>query len=408
MKPFINVLALLTLITCAGSAHAETYQIVGTQTSALEGNLTKTVTTVQVGGNPLDRFLITRVVKDVPPGALKGTMLLLPPLGSGFQNYEVGDGGDYKKSFAGFFASRNYDVWGYSQRVQGLTAGSCESGAIDCSPMAGWGLQTIVNDVAFIRQQIALAHPGEKPFVGGLSLGSIASVAVINSAPGDYAGAILIEGTLYDEDPAVRAINANFCSFFEDQLANGVFFDGQGTPGFKLLSHLAEVDPDSPTPLPGFPPGFTNHRAWVAAMAAPPLSPTTPRPGYIFLAGSVEEDRFFFADEPLVHANIRGFVDYVATRTIRDVSCGLAGERAFTDNLHSFGGPVIVFAGGRGFGTGMLDTAALLTSAQVTTNFNDEYGHVDHVFSVNHLQEVEHPVLQWLQRGSNEQLRIKN
>jgi hypothetical protein len=35
--------------------------------------------------------------------------LLLPPLGSGFQNYEVGDDGNYDDSFAGFFAKRNYD-----------------------------------------------------------------------------------------------------------------------------------------------------------------------------------------------------------------------------------------------------------------------------------------------------------
>lgn len=396
MKLTLKVVALLALLSCARLTQAQTYQIVGAETSTVAGNLTKTVTTVQVGGNPLDRFLITRVSKNVPARALKGTLLMLPPLGSGFQNYEVGDGGDYDKSFAGFFARRNFDVWGYSQRVQGLAAGTCESGAADCSAMAGWGLQTIVDDVAFIRQQIALARPGVKPFVGGLSLGSIASLAVINSSPHDYAGAILIEGTMYDADPQVRAINSNFCALFEDQLANGVFYDGQGTPGFKLLSLLAEVAPDDPTPLPGFPPGFTNHRAWVAAMAAPPLTPTTPRPGYVFLAGSVEEDRFFYADEALVHANISGFVDYVATRTIRDVSCGLAGERTFSDNLQSFNGPVIMFAGGKGFGPGMVDTAGLLTSASVTMNYREEYGHVDHVFSRTHLQEVEHPLLSWL------------
>jgi pimeloyl-ACP methyl ester carboxylesterase len=378
---------------------AQTYQIISSQSSTIAANVTRTVTTVQVGSNPLNRFLMTRVVKNVPSHARKGTLLLLPPLGSGFQNYEVGDGGDYKKSFAGFFAQRNYDVWGYSQRVQGLTAGTCESNAVDCSPMSAWGMQTILNDVAFIRQQIAAAHPGEKPVVGGLSLGSIASVATINAHPNDYAGAILIEGTLYDANAEVRAINANFCAAFENLLANGVFYDGQGTPGFKLISHLADVDPTGLSPIPGFPAGFTNHQAFVATMSAPPLSPTTPRPGYNFLAGSVAEDRFFFANEPLVHANIATFVDYVATRTIRDVSCGLAGERVFSNNLHSFNGAVIVFAGGHGFGTGMTDTANLMTNANVTVNFNEAYGHVDHVFSQNHLHEVEHPVLSWLQHA---------
>jgi hypothetical protein len=264
--------------------------------------------------------------------------------------------------------------------------------------MADWGMQTILNDVSFIRQQIAAAHPGEKPVIGGLSLGSIASIATINAHPNDYAGAMLIEGTLYDENAEVRAINANFCSAFENLLAGGVFYDGQGTPGFKLISHLADVDPTGLSPIPGFPTGFTNHQAFVATMSAPPLSPTTPRPGYNFLAGSVPEDRFFYANEALVHANIAGFVDYVATRTIRDVSCGMAGERTFSNNLHSFDGAVIMFAGGHGFGTGMTDTARLMTSATVTANFNEAYGHVDYVFSQNHLHEVEHPVLAWLQR----------
>ena len=396
IKLTLRAFFLLALLSCARLTFAQTYQIVGTETSTVANDLTKTVTTVQVGTNPLDRFLVSRVTKHAPGHAHRGTLLLLPPLGSGFQNYEVGDGGDYDKSFVGFFARRGFDVWGYSQRVQGLTAGSCESGAVDCSAMANWGMQTILGDVAYIRQQIESAHPGERPVVGGLSLGSIASVAVINAHPQDYAGAVLIEGTLYTTNAEERAINAGFCSFFDNQLANGVYYDGQGTPGFKLLNHLAEVDPNGLTPLLGFPPGFTNHRAWVAAMSAPPLSPTTPRPGYAFLAGSVAEDRFFYASEPLVHANIRGFVDYVATRTIRDVSCGMAGERTFTDNLQNFDGAVIMFAGGRGFGTGMTDTAGLLSSAKITLNYREEYGHVDHVFSTRHLQEVEHPVLSWL------------
>lgn len=398
MKKLFPRLCILALLFCTGGVTHAQYQIISTTNSNMSNNVIKTVTIVQAGSNPLNRFLITRVRKNIPNDDLKKTILLLPPLGSGFQNYEVGDDGDYDNSFAGFFVKREYDVWGYSQRVQGLTAGSCESNAIDCSVMADWGMQTIVDDVAFIRQQIEAVHPGEQPFVGGLSLGSIAAVATINAHPGDYAGAVLIEGTLYDENTDVRNINTNFCAGFDDLLAHGVVYDAQGIQGFKLISHLADVDPAGPTPLPGFPPGFTNHRAFVAAMSAPPLAPTTPRPGYQFLAGSVAEDRFFFVNEPLIHASISEFVDYVANRTIRDVNCGLAGERTFSNNLHSFTGSVIVFAGGTGFGTGMIDTANLMTSADVTINFRPEYGHVDYVFSTNHLHEVEHPVLQWLEK----------
>lgn len=395
MKLIQRALVIAALLICARASYAQTYQIVGTQTSAVAGDLTKTVTTVQVGTNPLDRFLISRVRKTAGQ-AHRGTLLLLPPLGSGFQNYETVVGGDYGKTFAGFFARRGFDVWGYSQRVQGLTAGQCESGAIDCTAMAGWGLQTILDDVAFIRQQVDAAHPGEKPVVGGLSLGSIATVAAINQNPDAYAGAIMLEGTLYTASPESRAVNAGFCSAFEGLLGAGVYYDGQQGPGFKLLSFLADTAPNDPTPLPGFPPGFTNHRAWVAAMSAPPVGPITPRPGYYFLKGSIAEDNFAYADEALVHANIAGFVDYMATRTVRDVSCSLAGDRTFTDNLGSFTGPVLMIAGGHGFGPEMLDTKDLLTNANVTVSYKEDYGHVDHVFSTRHLQEVEHPVLAWL------------
>lgn len=390
---FVAQLLLVTNVS-----HAQPYQIINTENSVVGNNLAKTVKTVQVGTNPLNRFFMTRVVKPGPSHSLKGVILLLPPLGSGFQNYEVGEDGDYDNSFVAFFASRKFAVFGYSPRVQGLTAGTCESGVVDCSAMANWGLQTIVDDVAFIRQQIELQYPALETVIGGLSMGSIASMATINAHPNDYAGAILIEGTIHDEDPTVRAINANFCTNFEGLLAGGVFYDGQSGPGIKFLNQLAQVDPNAPTPIPGFPPGLTNHQALVLALSAPPLSPLAPRPGYFNLAGSVAEDRFFYANESLVHANLAGFVDYTPIRSLRDLNCGLAGETTFTSNLGSFTGPVIMFAGGHGFGTAMTDTAELMTSADVTVNFKQTYGHVDYMFATNHEKKLEHPILKWLKK----------
>jgi pimeloyl-ACP methyl ester carboxylesterase len=395
----LKALALALLFTVwAGAASAQPYQVVHSETTAVTNNLTRTVTTVQVGGNPLNRFFMHRVMKNLPEPAFQGVILLLPPLGSGFQNYEVSADNNYDNSFVAFFADRGFDVWGYSQRVQGIVAGSCESGGIDCSPMADWGLQTIVNDVAFIRQQIGLAHPGEKPVIGGLSLGSIASVAVINAAPNDYAGALLIEGTLYDTDPQVRAINQGFCAMFDGLLAQGVYYDGQQLPAFKLVAQLATVSPNDPSPLPGFPPGFTNHQAFVAFLSTPNISPITPRPNYFLAAGDAQQDRLFFANDALLRANIAQFVDYVALRTIRDVSCGLAGDRTFTNNLQNFNGAVYVVAGGHGFGSSMLDTAALMTSASKTINFVEEFGHVDAYFEGSHQQDFAKPILAWLKR----------
>jgi pimeloyl-ACP methyl ester carboxylesterase len=222
-RTFFALFIATQILLAAGISQAQPYQTINTENSIIGENLSRTVTTIQSGANPLNRFYMTRVVKaGVPNEALQGVILLLPPLGSGFQNYEAAENGDYNESFVAFFARRNFVVVGYSPRQQGLTAGSCESGAIDCSPMADWGLQTIVNDVAFIRQQIATEFTDLKVVIGGLSMGSVASMATLNAHPTDYAGALLIEGTLHDTNATVRAINANFCSAFEAMLAGGV------------------------------------------------------------------------------------------------------------------------------------------------------------------------------------------
>jgi hypothetical protein len=130
--------ALLIILLVAGTSQAQPYQTINTENSTVGGDLSRTVTTIQSGDNPINRFYMTRVVKaGVPNQGLQGVILLLPPLGSGFQNYEASGDGDYNSSFAAFFARRNFAVVGYSPRQQGLTAGACESGTIDCSPMAG-------------------------------------------------------------------------------------------------------------------------------------------------------------------------------------------------------------------------------------------------------------------------------
>ena len=396
-KVFFTLFIATQILLAANATQAQPYQTISTQQSIVADDLSRTVTIVQSGGNPLNRFQMTLVKKaDVASEGLKGVILLLPPLGSGFQNYEAAENGDYNNSFVAFFARRNFVVAGYSPRQHSLTAGQCESGVIDCSPMADWGLATIGNDVSYIRQEITTQFPALKIVIGGLSMGSIASMAALNAQPDDYAGAILIEGTIHDPDANVRAINANFCSNWDALLAGGVFYDGQSGPAVKALSHLAQVAPNAPTVFPGFPPGLTNHQAFVLALSAPPLSPLAPRPGYYNLAGNVVEDRFLYASEPLVHANLATFFDYTPIKSLRDLNCGLAGETTFTNNLGSYAGPVIMFAGGHGFGSAMFSTAQLMTSASVTINFKQEYGHVDYMFSTNHLHELEHPILTWL------------
>ena len=77
------VLASIWLVMLWTSAAAtETYRIVRTETTAVTTHLKRTVATVQVGANPLNRFLIHRVAKNAPSESLRGSILLLPPLGS--------------------------------------------------------------------------------------------------------------------------------------------------------------------------------------------------------------------------------------------------------------------------------------------------------------------------------------
>src|SRR5215510_5705184 len=94
-RTFFALFFAAQLLLISSIAHAQPYQIINTQSSVIGGDLSKTVTTIQEGNNPLDRFLITEVKKPVPDQAYKGVIFLLPPLGSGFQNYETAANGDY-------------------------------------------------------------------------------------------------------------------------------------------------------------------------------------------------------------------------------------------------------------------------------------------------------------------------
>jgi hypothetical protein len=39
-----------------------------------------------------------------------------------------------------------------------------------------------------------------------------------------------------------------------------------------------------------------------------------------------------------------------------------------------------------------------MTSAQVTINFVEPFGHVDHYFATSHRRSLEKPILAWLKR----------
>jgi hypothetical protein len=381
-------------------AAAPAQQVIATATEAV-GNLVRTELTVQVGPGPLDRFQMVRLAKDRPPEKLRGAILFLPPLGSSFSFYEQPDeSGAAGSSLAGFFAERDYDVYGYTPRYVGIPAGTCEAGLFDCSVMDGWDLQSLLDDIAFIRGRIEALHPGAPIVAGGASLGGILAVAVANAAPGDYDGVLVWEGMLASDDPAVQALNDGYCDALEAQLAAGVVFDGVGTNVFKQVAKAAELERGGLNLVPLFPPSLTNHQVLVLLLAVTAPGPVSmPVPNYVQMNGSFADDRLFFASEPRLFENVGQFNSYVPVRLVRDVSCALAGRDArHVSSLGSFTGSVLAIGGGRGFGPFLPDQLARFGTSDVTFLLEPDFGHIDHFMTEDHRAYVERPVLEWAKR----------
>jgi len=393
--------SLLAVLGLLAATHASAYEITGTAVSH-DRNLVRTEYVVQVGASPLDKFKMTRLVKDVPTSQLRGSIFFFFPLGTTFAFYEQRDpNGAFGSSIAEYFALRNFDVYGYSPRFEGIPAGTCEAGLFDCSIMKTWDLASMVDDIAFVRSKIEELHPGTKIVAGGASLGGILAVAVANDAPEDYDGFILWEGMLNTPDPAVRALNQGYCAALENQLAGGASFDSS-IGLFREIARQASVNPNGLTPIALFPPNLTNHQVMVLTLSTPTPGPISgPVPGYIQMNGSLAQDRLFFASEARVFDNVVDrFVNYTPHVAARDLSCSLAGvETKYVDNLGAFHGALLAIGGGRGFGPYLDDQLAQFTG---TTDkkilLKPQFGHIDHFMTPNHREVVEKPIYQWALR----------
>lgn len=401
----IRRIALLATLGIAFAMEAATaasgpYQVVGT-TESRERNLVRTEYTVKAGNHPLDRFKMVRLVKDVPASSLRGSIFFLPPLGTTFSFYEQRDpSGAFGTSIAEYFALRNFDVYGVSPRFEGIPAGTCEAGVLDCTVMRQWDLASMVDDAAFVRAQIELLHPGTKIVTGGASLGGILAIAVANAHPEDYDGLIVWEGILYSEDPAVRALNQGYCTALEAQLAGGVVYDGVGPNVFKEVTRNARINPSGLNMIPLFPPDLTNHQVMVMLLSTPSPGPITmPVPNYIQMNGNVAQDRLFFASDEIVYENVSRFLSYAPTAIVRDISCSLAGvETAYVAHLEDFKGAVLMIGGGRGFGAYMEDQLDQFGSTDKTLRVRPAFGHIDHMMTPNRRRVIERPILQWIER----------
>lgn len=385
----LAVLALILGAAVPGRAD-EAYQVVGFHEERT-GALLLSEWTVQAGADPAARFAVHRLRK--PAAHPRGVLLLMPGGGSSFPLYTADEEDRIAQSFAGYFATRGFDVWGYSPRTFGLAPGACTS-TVDCSGMRDWGMAAVVADALYIREQIRAEHPGLKPVIGGFSLGAMSTLAVIDAVPHDWSGAILWEGMLYSEDPVVLAANASVCAGLEAQLAAGQIWDEATYSSLQLVYGLATGDPDGPSPLPGFE-GLTNRQAFVLLLTTPQPAPPGYVPGYTLIAGSLA-DGFSFASDARIGMLIAQFNAYEPVALIRDYTCALGGERTFTGNLGSFTKPVYAVRAGHGFGAFMDDNLDLLGSDEIATNSIADFAHGDHYTSPDSRQLLFQSLFAWL------------
>lgn len=399
MKIRFRDFACTMILSVTLATEASAYEITGTADSRI-GPLIRTEYTVQASPHPLDRFKAVRLARRVTNQEPRGAILFLPPLGTTFAFYEQRDPNNaLGTSIAEFFALRNFEVWGVSPRFEGIPAGTCEAGLLDCSIMGTWDLASMVNDTTFVRSQIEAGHPGIQVATGGASLGGILAVAVANAHPDDYDGILVWEGLLHTPDPAVRALNQGYCTALEAQLAAGLDYDGVGPNVFQMVVKLAHQTPDGLTPIPLFPPNLTNHQVMVLLLSVPSPGPVSqPVPGYIQMNGSLEENRLFFASEERVYENVAGrFNSYSPLPVVRDISCSLAGvETDYVSNLGNYHGSVLALGGGRAFGPYLDDQIALMGTADTTLILTPQFGHIDHFMTARHRWYVERPILRWL------------
>lgn len=398
LLPSVPALVVTLAALAVPAAVSAQPQVAAVETTPF-GPLQRVEYTITDGPGPIDRFKAVRIVRPAAPPRPQA-LLLLPPLGVSFGFYEQTDPhAGVATSIAGFFALRGYDVWQYVPRMEGIPAGTCEAGLVDCSAMAGWDLADMVDDVAFVRALLEGENPGAEVSLGGASLGAILALAVVNDAPADYAGAIVWEGMLSTPDPGVQALNQPFCAQTQALLAGGVLFDGAGGAVIQTLARQAELVPGGLTPVPLFPPVLTNRQALVGFFAAPPPGPiTSPVPGYYFLAGDPLAGSFDFASSERLITDVERFVAYAPMALTRDVSCALAGlDTSHVANLGVFTGRVLGIGGGGGFGPYIPDNLALFTSAtDVDFLFEPAFGHIDHFMTPDHQRYVERPILRWL------------
>ncbi len=382
------VIALIVLVLSTAGLSAQTFTVVDSQTE-LRGDLTHEVETVVVGGDATQKFRAHRLYRaDV---AAKGAVILIHGGEAGFAFYLEHSTGDLSRNIAGFLTQNGYDVYGYDPRSAFLTAAQCATPG-SCAFAADWGFEAILEDVEYLKSKVAQAH-ADQPVMAGLSRGAMMTIAAVNSSPEDYSGAVVWEGMLHSDDPAVLALNAPVCAQLTAALAAGIYADVQTVPVLKAVIGLSLLAPDDPSPL--FP-GLTNREAKFVLLTQPQQAFV---PDYTQLAGRAQPPLFFLSDEEDVDFSVLLLDDVIPMSLQRQTPCALAGQIDHSAYLGAFDHPVLFIETGKGFGPFMDDQRSLFTAAEKTVRHIAVYGHADSLSAHSAPALVFRSILRWLDRN---------
>ncbi len=379
---------------------SEPYAITHTATEHPTPGIRRTTYTVSSGPSPLETFHVVRVQKAESPARKDPPVILISPYSFPAEFWEITAEDDYADTFAARVADAGYDVWLLDSRGSSLPPGTCESGAVDCSVMAEWGIDLEVDDALFVQRLVHSENPSKKPVIGGLSGGSTTSIAAVNRRHSKFSGLFMWEGTVYSEVPAIHARNAGFCADDEARMAAGNFVD-PSVQNFKTLFQLAEANPNGTSPIPVFPPGTTNLQALLFAFMLPdPNNPLNFTDDFVRLIGDPIATTLTYSNLDRVFGFGNLIVNYAPVPYIRDSHCAMGNVPGYanrwTNNLRKFKGDVLVYAEGNGFNQMMFDTASLLTKADVTIDYHAEFGESDRYFNNDWVAVSVDPLLSWL------------
>jgi pimeloyl-ACP methyl ester carboxylesterase len=369
-------------------AWVQAYEVVSEETT-IEGMFSHTETLVAASPDPVNRFTMHRYRnRYLPEHLTQRVLLLVPGLQQHFNMYLDG--------FAQTIALSGIEVWAITPRTGSLTE-ACDIDPPSCAIAQTWTIDSVVDDVTYARDALETELPGRTVVFGGVSFGAMMAVAVANVDPDSYDGLLMIDGTLYSEDPVINGFNTFWCGMMNDWIASGIYYDGTQGDFALTLQQLAQADPDGPSPIMQ---GLTNRQAYVAFFDAPPPSPLSGAPGgRIFVAdpaSGTPPEAFLYADETLLDYAIPRFLKYVPIVMTRDIDCALAGNSPYVDNLAEFEGAIYAGGGEYGMGGMMADQLALFENADITEAIDWGYGHMDSYFSKTRFCDLTLPVITWI------------